>query len=46
MALLLVFSAFGQDKKNELSVTYSQFTVPQFGFILGEVFGSNSRTRS
>ena len=39
MALLLVFSAFGQDKKNEFSVTYSQFTVPQFGFILGEVFG-------
>lgn len=39
MALLLVLSAYGQDKKNEISMTYSQFTVPQFGYIFGGVFG-------
>jgi hypothetical protein len=39
LAFLLVFSAYGQDKKNEFSVTYSQFTVPQFAYIFGGILG-------
>ncbi len=35
----LSISSYSQDYKNEISVTYSQFTLPQFAYIFGGVFG-------
>ena len=39
LALCLVCSVYGRDKKNELGLSYSQFTVPQFAYVFGGVLG-------
>ena len=41
MCFVVVSSAYAKNDKdrNEFSVTYGQFTVPQFAYVLGEVFG-------
>ena len=42
LALTLVFSGYSKDKdsKNEFSITYGQVTIPQFAYVMGEVFGA------
>ena len=42
LALVLVLPARAQDKdgRNEFSITYGQFTLPQFAYVLGGVFGA------
>ena len=41
LCLIVVVPVFAKNDKdrNEFSVTYGQFTVPQFAYVLGEVFG-------
>ena len=42
LALVLVIPAQAKDKdsKNEFSITYGQATIPQFAYVMGEVFGA------
>lgn len=41
LALTLVFSAYAKDdnSRNEFSITYGQFTLPQLGYVMGGVLG-------
>lgn len=42
MCFVVVSSAFAKNDKdrNEFSITYGQFTVPQFAYVMGGVFGA------
>jgi hypothetical protein len=41
LCLALAMPVFAKNDKdrNEFSVTYGQFTAPQFAYVMGEVFG-------
>lgn len=41
LCIVLVTPVFAKNNKdrNEFSITYGQFTVPQFAYVMGEVFG-------
>ena len=41
LCLIVVMPVFAKNDKdrNEFSITYGQYTVPQFAYVLGEVFG-------
>ena len=39
LSILVLCSAYGRDKDNEIALSYSQFTTPQFVYLLGGMFG-------